>query len=168
MEPRGPAWGRRRCCRPPSPGRVPFFSERCGRSSGRSVWSARRKKQKARVFGLGADVEDGQEADEDARTPSGMRGIEGVEKLRAAYRRHPAAFSKSIEEKMARVLDEYPGETGATPAAMLAVRCVTTFMPMGMQQAVGRMCYSLARIHLALVREEFAEAKFLTLITLVC
>ena len=107
------------------------------------------KKQKARVFCLGADVEDCEEADEDARTPSGMRGIEGVEKLRTVYKRHPAAFSKSIEEKMARVVDEYPGETGATPAAMLVVRYVTTFMPMRTQQAVGRMCYSLTHIHRA-------------------
>ena len=119
-----------------------------------------KRKQKARVFGLRADAEDSEEGDEDARTLSGMRRIKGVEKLRAAYRRHPAAFSKNIEEKTVRVLDEYPGEAGATPAAMLAVRYVTTFMPMGTQQAVGRLCIEKPRTWLAATTEFLVLEQF--------
>ena len=118
-----------------------------------------RQKRKQKVFVLGDAGGDAAEGDEDGPTPSSMRGIEGVEKLREAYRRHPASFSKSIEGKMARVLDEYPGEVRSTPPPMLAVWYVTTFMPMGTQQAVGRLAYSLAHIHRALTKEEDAEAE---------
>ena len=118
---------------------------------------AERNQQKAKkpIFGLGSDVgEDAEEGHKDARTSSGMRGIEGVEKLKASWKKHPAEFSRRIEKRMARTLDEHPSDLGATPPQLLAVRYESTFMALGTLQAVCRMAYSLAHIHRALARGE--------------
>ena len=69
---------------------------------------------------------------------------------------------------MSRRLTEYPGDTGETPEALLAVRYVTAWMGIGTQQAVGRMAYALAHVHRALVKGQTDWARFLTLITLSC
>ena len=123
-------------------------------------------KKTKKIFGLSVGDEEDEEGDEVPAAGPGVKGIDGMSRLKESFRRNPEAFAQSIERKMARLLDEYPGEVGTTPKSMVAVKYNASFMGIGTQQAVGRLSYALAQIHRALVREEYAEARFLTLISL--
>ena len=97
---------------------------------------------------------------------SAMKGIDGVQRLKESFRRSPEKFAQSIESKMARIIDEYPGEVGSTSKHMVAVKYVASFMGVGTQQAVGRLAYALGQIHRAISKGEHSEARFLVLISI--
>ena len=125
--------------------------------------SAQKRKK---VFGLSLADEGDEGDDADRATLAGTRGITGMELLKGSFLKEPELFARAMEARMSKKLDEFPSEVGATPESMVGIRYVTTYMPVGGQQAVGRMVYALAQIHRALCREKFWEARFLVLITL--
>ena len=127
---------------------------------------AERAKKKQQVFGLPGDEDAEGDGEIGGGPVSSMKGIDGVQRLKESFRRSPEKFAQSIETKMARIIDEYPGEVGSTSKHMVAVKYVASFMGVGTQQAVGRLAYALGQIHRALSKGELAEARFLVLISI--
>ena len=127
---------------------------------------AEKAKKKQVVFGLPGDEDAEGDGEIGGGPVSSMKGIDGVQRLKESFRRSPEKFAQSIETKMARIIDEYPGEVGSTSKHMVAVKYVASFMGVGTQQAVGRLAYALGQIHRALSKGELAEARFLVLISI--